>query len=202
MMFKCAKDVTFILASASPRRRELLAALGLEFSVQPADCDERRLTDEAPKQMVERLALVKAQTLTAANPEAWVLGADTCVVIDGHILGKPENEDQAVAMLQKIQGREHTVWGGLSLANRNRGVSHVESHSTQVKMSALSDAAIRLYIASGEPMDKAGAYAIQGIGAGLVESVEGSYTNVVGLNLAATLTALRHYGVLAGSHGA
>ena len=153
--------------------------------------------DETPKQMVERLSLAKAQTLTAANPEAWVLGADTCVVIDGHVLGKPENEDQAVAMLQKIQGREHTVWGGLAIVNRNHGVSHVESHSTQVKMASLSDAAIRLYIASGEPMDKAGAYAIQGIGAGLVESVSGSYTNVVGLNLSATLMALKHYGVLA-----
>lgn len=185
-----------ILASQSPRRRELLQDAGIRFDILPADADETEIPGEPAKQMVERLALAKAEKIALAHPAAWVLAADTTVVVDEKILGKPLDHIDAARMLGLIQGREHEVWGGISLINNQSGFSKTETHCTKVKMRKLSSAEIKAYIETGEPMDKAGSYAIQGVGASLVESVNGSYTNVVGLNLSATLALLRLAGIL------
>ena len=185
-----------ILASQSPRRRELLQDAGIRFDILPADADETEIPGEPAKQMVERLALAKADKIATAHPTAWVLAADTTVVIDGKILGKPLDQADAARMLGMIQGREHEVWGGICLVNRQSGFTKSETHCTKVKMRSLTPAEIKNYIQTGEPMDKAGSYAIQGIGAGLVEAVNGSYTNVVGLNLSATLALLRVAGII------
>lgn len=140
--------------------------------------------------MVERLALIKAAVVADQNAEAFVIGADTTVCIDGEVLGKPESLGQAHEMLRKIQGRTHEVLGGIAVINRVRKIERVWSHSTQVTMATMSEAEIVRYVESGEPMDKAGSYAIQGLGLQFVESVHGSYSNVVGLNISALMTEL------------
>lgn len=174
-----------VLASASPRRRELLAALGLDFEVRPVDLDETPLPGEAPPDYVTRLALAKASARVA--PGEWVLAADTVVVIDGALLGKPAGPDEAREMLARLAGREHEVFTGVAVLHDGeprRVAAAVER--TAVRMASLSSAEIDWYVATGEPMDKAGAYAVQGLGALLVEAVFGNYTNVVGLPLPAT----------------
>jgi len=172
-----------VLASASPRRRELLGQLGILLDVRAPNVDESPLPDESPPDHTVRLARVKAAKIAAQFPNEWVLGADTIVVIDGRILGKPADEDEAFAMLRAICGRWHTVYTGYCLM-RHGGESYTGVVDSEVFIRALSDEQIRAYIATGEPLDKAGAYAIQGIGAALVQQVRGSYTNVVGLPLA------------------
>ncbi len=173
-----------ILGSSSPRRKELLSALGIRFVVIPSSVDERLLSGETPEMHVQRLALDKAQEVAAMVPGQWVLGADTIVVIDGQILGKPHDKKEAKEMLSSLSHRTHTVFTGYALVNhlyptKNR-VRHVCS---RVRMRALSPDEIAAYVNTGEPMDKAGAYAIQGIGSAIVAEVTGSYTNVVGLPL-------------------
>ncbi len=180
-----------ILASSSPRRREILSNAGLAFEVQVSNCDESLLPAERAQPMVERLARAKAQAVARQFPDRWVLGADTTVVADDEILGKPENADDARRMLQILQGRTHIVWGGIALVCEDRGYVRVASFSTEVSMRAMSAADIDAYIATGEPLDKAGAYAIQGIGAALIRSISGSYFNVVGLDIAAVVDMLR-----------
>jgi len=193
-MFKIKPGVRFILASASPRRLALLRGVGLEFEVQVSNCDETPLQGETPAAMVERLAKAKAHSVANNFPDAWVLGADTTVVLDDEILGKPENKADAHRMLSLIQGREHTVWGAFALVNLKSNTIFTGVHSSRVAMAAMSDQLIKQYIDTCEPLDKAGSYAIQGVGAGLVKSVAGSYTNVVGLNLSAVLQTLHsHY---------
>ncbi len=186
-----------ILASSSPRRRELLGNAGIEFSVVVPGCDETPAAGEGPQQMVERLALAKAETVAGMHPEALVIGADTTVCIDGRALGKPESAAEARAMLATIAGRTHEVWGGVSVVRRAAGVSLVWSHATHVTMSPMTQEEIVRYVESGEPMDKAGAYAIQGLGLQFVESVSGSYSNVVGLNISALMQKLRSLGAVA-----
>jgi len=174
-----------VLASASPRRRELLALLGLEFSVRPVDLDERALAGEAPAAHVRRLAREKAAA--AAGEGELVLAADTVVAVDGEILGKPSDAAEARRMLARLSGRTHEVFTGVAL--RQGGAAPREAVAvarTAVRFAALTGAEIDWYVASGEPFDKAGAYAIQGLGALLVEEIEGNYTNVVGLPLPAT----------------
>ncbi|RIL06065.1 MAG: septum formation protein Maf [Proteobacteria bacterium] len=195
-MFKQSDTQRIILASASPRRRELLEGLGLRFKVEPADCDESILPGESPKEMVSRLAAMKAQSLSKRYPEAWIVGADTTVVLDGAILGKPESAEEAASMLGKLSGRWHVVWGGVALINSAKGISHVECHFSEVEMEPMPPEMIAAYVHSCEPMDKAGSYAIQGIGAALVAQVKGSYTNVVGLNLNALVRLLRRFQVI------
>ncbi|MFN7943186.1 MAG: Maf family protein [Thermoanaerobaculia bacterium] len=170
-----------VLASGSPRRRELLAALGLEFEVRPADADETPRAGEAPRALVERLAEAKARRRALTGE--LVLAADTIVVVDGAILNKPVDAAEARAMLARIAGREHVVWTGVALFDPERGRLALRSERSRVRMAALAAEDIAWYVDTGEPLDKAGAYAIQGIGALFVEAVEGNYGNVVGLPL-------------------
>lgn len=180
-----------ILASASPRRRELLAGLGLRFTVRAADVDETPRAGEAPAGYVLRLAREKAAAVAKAEQgDGWVLAADTSVVVDGEILGKPledQNGDDARRMLRLLSGREHEVLTGIALlesrGSETREATHVET--SRVRMAALSEEEIAWYAATGEPRDKAGAYAIQGLGALFVEAVAGNYSNVVGLPIPA-----------------
>jgi septum formation protein len=182
-----------ILASSSPRRRELLSQAGIPFEVVVSGCDEAEVPGEGPQAMVERLALLKAETVAREHPEAVVIGADTTVWIDDRALGKPESAAAASEMLARIAGRSHEVWGGIAVLSRAAGVERVWSHQTRVTMVALDAATIEWYVRTGEPMDKAGSYAIQGLGAQLVWSIEGSYSNVVGLNIAALVGVLDEY---------
>lgn len=180
-----------ILASASPRRLELLTQAGVKFSVLVPGVDETPHEDESPKGMVERLALLKASTVSEMQQDAYVIGADTTVFIDGQSLGKPESEVDAFDMLMRIQGRTHQVWGGIAIVQAQRGVSRVWSHVTEVTMRPMSKQEVRDYVATKEPLDKAGSYAIQGIGLQFVDTIHGSYSNVVGLNVASLLAELR-----------
>jgi septum formation protein len=140
--------------------------------------------------MVERLALVKAEAVAVSHPDAFVIGADTTVEVDGESLGKPESPEDACRMLGMIQGRSHNVWGGIAVLHRGRQISRIWSHVTEVHMRSMTAREIARYVETGEPMDKAGSYAIQGIGLQFVDSVQGSYSNVVGLNIAALMLAL------------
>lgn len=185
-----------VLASSSPRRRDLLSQAGVDFVVIVSGCDETPVPGESVVEMVERLAKVKAEAVAAQYPNAYVIGADTTVWIDGESLGKPVDIEEARAMLGKIQGRAHEVWGGIAIINRALGLSKVWSHSTKVTMSPMSDETITWYVNTGEPMDKAGSYAIQGLGLQFVESVYGSYSNVVGLNISALMRELKGIGAV------
>jgi septum formation protein len=191
-----AQNVKFILASASPRRKELLEAAGLQFTIQVAEVREERLSREAPRSMVERLALLKGEKVAKLNPDAWIIGCDTDVYLGDDILGKPKDAADAERLLSLIQGKTHSVWGAFSLRHERSGTKLVEAHETRVTMAKMSSATIRSYVATGEPMDKAGAYAAQGICAQFIEKVEGSYTNVVGLNVCAFLQLLRRQGLV------
>ena len=172
-----------LLASASPRRRELLAQLGVPFSVAPVDIDESPLVGEAPAALVSRLARAKAKAgLVVADPGQWVLGADTVVVLGPEILGKPGDQDAAVAMLRRLSGRVHTVHSGLFLA-RHGLPGRGREVRTRVWMREIGDPEIAAYVATGEPLGKAGGYAIQGRAAAFVRCITGSYSNVVGLPL-------------------
>jgi septum formation protein len=170
-----------ILASASPRRRELLTLIGIVHEVEPADIDESLLPGEKPAAHAERLARTKAHTIAERRPDAVVIAADTIVVVDGDVLGKPRDKAAAHAMLKRLSGRTHTVLTAIAVARAARTESAVES--VDVTFRALSDAEIDSYIATGEPMDKAGAYGIQGYGATIVERVDGDYFSVMGLGL-------------------
>ena len=181
--------VSLILASASPRRKELLAGLGLDFRQVVSDVDETPLPGELPKPQCLRLANEKARAVAARYPEALTLGADTSVVIDEHILGKPADEADAQRMLAMISGRWHTVVTAFALHWPEKNIETERVVTSEVFIRELSDAQIRWYIQTGEPMDKAGSYAIQGLGAALVSQVQGSYTCVVGLPLTETVEA-------------
>jgi septum formation protein len=182
-----------ILASASPRRRELLSLVGIAHEVWPADIDESVLPDESPAPHADRLARAKAHAMAEQHPHAVVIAADTIVVIDGDILGKPRDEAHAVAMLRRLSGREHTVFTAMAVARDARTESAVEA--VRVTFRQLSDDEIRAYIATGEPMDKAGAYGIQGYGATIVERVDGDYFSVMGLGLRRLVELLGRVGV-------
>lgn len=180
-----------LLASASPRRRELLERVGLAIGVRPADVDETPLAGEAPDAYVERIARRKATAVERA-PGQWVLAADTTVTIDGRILAKAETPAEAADMLRPLAGRVHQCHTAFCVIAD--GVEHVELVTTEVEMVAFDEAALADYVASGDWRGKAGAYALQGIGAALVRGVRGSVTNVIGLPLAEVLAALRRLG--------
>jgi septum formation protein len=182
---------TLILASSSPRRRELLGGLGLRFIIRAVDLDETPLPDEDPRDTVLRLARAKAAA--QAHPGELVLAADTVVVIDGELLGKPTGPADARRMLGRIAGREHTVLTAVALEEPGRDRA-VDIATSRVRMAALSPEEIAWYVATGEPLDKAGSYAVQGIGALFVEEVYGNYTNVVGLPLPLTYRLFRELG--------
>ena len=181
-----------VLASASPRRRALLEAAGIACTVDVVAVDERRRAGESPPAYVERLALEKAERVAARHPDRLVLGADTAVVVDDLVLGKPVDDADAVRMLRLLAGRAHEVLTGFAIIGRGQRVSAVEQ--TTVWFSSLTEPEIASYVASGEPRDKAGAYAIQGLASAFVPRIAGSYANVVGLPVAAVSDALRRLG--------
>lgn len=174
-------ETEIILASSSPRRRELLLGMGLEFDIIPSDVDETVSPDLAPAQIVEELAFRKARDIATTYPHKIVIGSDTVVVWSDRVLGKPQDEEEAFQMLSRLQGDWHRVYTGLAVIHGQSGIKKVGHTCTRVQMKPLSPEKIKRYISSGEPMDKAGAYAIQGIGATLVQRIEGDYFTVVGL---------------------
>ena len=186
-----------VLASASPRRCELLQQIGLEFQVIPSRADEHVLAGETPEEHVIRLSLNKATEV--ANREnvsgRWFIGSDTIVLCDQQILGKPRDEAHAVTMLKQLSGREHQVLSGYAIIDRETKEQRTEAVSTKVWFRQLTDDEIARYIATGEPADKAGSYAIQGLGICFVARIEGSYTNVVGLPLCKLTGAMKELGV-------
>lgn len=190
-------DDTLILASASPRRKELLAQIGLKFSVIPSSVAETIKPTETPGDLVIRLSLDKARDI-AGRPEIsarWVIGSDTVVVCNGQILGKPADHQEAATMLRQLSGTSHMVVSGYAVIDRRQQIERTEAVSTKVHFRQLTEAEIARYVATGEPSDKAGAYAIQGIAACFVSGIEGSYTNVVGLPLCRLTLALKELGV-------
>ncbi|MCE5335037.1 MAG: Maf family protein [Desulfobacteraceae bacterium] len=184
-MFKTLQPL--ILASRSPRRKRLLQSVGIEFRVEPSPVREINEGAGTPEELAAGLALLKAESVSALFPHFWVLGADTIVVFQDRILGKPVDRADAAGMLQILSGRTHEVVTGMSLINGAGGVRRSGTVVTRVAFKDLSRGEIDAYVRTAEPMDKAGAYGIQGIGGFLVRSVEGSYTNVVGLPLCETL---------------
>jgi len=192
-------SIALFLASGSPRRRELLTQIGVPFTAISAPVDETPLAGEAAQAYVERLALAKAlagqRTLSAEQRGTGpvVLGCDTAVIVDGRILGKPVDESDALAMLSLLSGRSHDVFTAIALVDEQR--QQVRSVTSRVQMRVIDSAEARRYWASGEPRDKAGSYAIQGLAAIFVESLQGSYSAVVGLPLCETAQALAEFGV-------
>ena len=182
-----------ILASQSPRRRELLSLVGIAHDVQPADIDESYLTGERPRDHAERLARGKAEVIAAREPEAVVIGSDTIVVVDGDVLGKPVDANDAVRMLARLAGRSHVVITAVAVAWRGETRSALEE--VGVTFHPLSRAEIDAYIATGEPMDKAGAYGIQGYGATIVARVDGDYFAVMGLPVQRLVRVLDALGI-------
>ena len=189
---------TLVLASSSPRRRELLATLGLPHLVEGSGIPELRAPDEAPASYARRLAAAKASDVAQRFAEGVVvLGADTIVVVDGDVLEKPVSAGDAAAMIARLSGRTHEVVTAVALVRRPTGVVAESQTTTRVTFRALGEADIARYVASGDGDGKAGAYAVQGLGAGLVTRIEGSYTNVVGLPAAEVLALLADAGLLA-----
>ncbi|RDE19795.1 septum formation inhibitor Maf [Motiliproteus coralliicola] len=182
-----------ILASGSPRRRELLTQIGVRFGTDSADIDETPLADEQAADYVERLALQKAQAVAVRHPGIVVLGSDTSVICDGVILGKPADQQQGVEMLLRLSGRSHQVITAVALVAGER--QRVIRVTTDVRFRSLSAEECRRYWQTGEPADKAGGYGIQGMGAVFVERIEGSYSAVVGLPLSETAALLAEFGI-------
>ena len=176
--------VPFILASGSPRRNHLLTVTGFRFTVTPPDVDESVIKGESAEEMVTRLALEKGIVVSHQHPEALVLSADTCVVLQGEILGKPASHDEACDMLRRLSGRRHIVHTGIALVHKQSGRSVRRVETTAVDFAPLSEAELRSYVEGGSPMDKAGGYGIQDdSGAFFVQGIEGDFYNVMGLPL-------------------
>ena len=185
-----------ILASASPRRAELLESAGIRFEVVPGHIDETPLPGELPVDHVIRLAREKAAEVALRESGRIFIGADTIVLCDGEIMGKPRDNDDAKRMLAKLSGRTHQVITGFTMIDRRDGRTITRAVSTDVSFKPLQDEEIAVYVATGCPLDKAGAYAIQGGAAYMVARIDGSYTNVVGLPLCEVVEALRGLGVV------
>lgn len=176
-----------ILASGSPRRREILRGLGLSFKVIPSTIDEQVSQPFTPGELVEHLALRKAKSVARSRANSLVIGADTVVVLDGEVLGKPADRREAYATLERLQGKTHQVFSGIALVETDGSVQvvrHCVRHRiTRVHIRPMSSAEIEWYIGTNEPMDKAGSYGIQGLGSVWVKGIDGCYTNVVGLSV-------------------
>ena len=184
-----------ILASSSPRRSYLLDQAGLTFTVIPSSFDENSVSLSTPEIYVKALAEAKAADVSKAYPESWVIGADTIVVIDGKILGKPDSKEQARTMLKSLSGKTHQVHTGYCICCRAKERTFSNTVKTDVLFKNLADNEIEWYINTSEPFDKAGAYAIQGLGTFIVKSIKGSYTNVVGLPVCEVIEFLIEEGV-------
>jgi septum formation protein len=187
------RDVRVVLASQSPRRRQLLELIGIPHEVRPADIDESLVVGELPERYVERLAREKAEVVAATETDALVIGADTTVVIDEIILAKPSDVIDAEEMIRRLSGRSHTVMTAVAASHGGRTVSAVEI--VDVTFRPLDDDEIRRYVATGEPMDKAGAYGIQGYGATIVRRIDGDYFAVMGLSLVRLVSLMNELGI-------
>ncbi len=185
-----------ILASRSPRRYELLKTAGLDMDIIPSGVTEEILPGEAPKEHVIRLAEAKAQEVGTRYPDRWVVAADTIVCVGDSFLGKPKDHDEAVEMLSLLSGKEHKVFTGFSIQHLAKGVGDQGAVETAVKVKTLTSCEMEWYVRTEEPFDKAGGYAIQGIGSFMIESIRGSYTNVVGLPLCEVLQMLQRLGAV------
>ncbi|HEY2829151.1 MAG TPA: Maf family protein [Thermoanaerobaculia bacterium] len=185
----------FILASSSPRRRELLASIGLTFEVIPSYVPEVRDEHESPEEYVARLSREKAQAIASKYPDEWIIAADTTVLLGEQLLEKPADEADARRMLATIAGRTHIVYTGVTLQNVSADWCETRIAESEVRMLPLSSEDIVWYVKTGEPLDKAGAYAVQGIGSMFIDSIHGSYSNVVGLPLATLFQMLRKAGI-------
>ena len=185
-----------ILASGSPRRQQYLKEMGLNFTVRTAAVNEQPFEHESPEDFVLRMAREKAVVVSSEFPDSWVISGDTVVCLGDKILGKPADENDAVALLMELSGREHCVKTGFCVAHGLRGVNIVQSVTTKVHFAEFSESIARAYVAEGESLDKAGAYGIQGKGGLLVKAIEGSYSNVVGLPLYELTEVLLANGVI------
>jgi septum formation protein len=186
-----------ILASASPRRREILARTGMDFEVIPGDYEEALETGAEPKALAMTLSAGKALAVARGRRSALVVGADTFIIFGREYMGKPHTPERAAAMLHRLSGRSHSVITGFTVIDADSGRRISDAVETKVWFKTLSGGDIDSYVASGEPLDKAGAYAIQGIGGALIDRIEGDYLNVVGLPLFAVCAALRSFGLAA-----
>ncbi|MCI5149094.1 MAG: septum formation protein Maf [Candidatus Electrothrix sp. MAN1_4] len=193
-MFTPCKPLT--LASASPRRQRFLADLGLDCTILAAHIDETPLAEETPDTFARRMALEKAKAVARQHPSSWVIGADTVVTLEGRILGKPDNAAHALEILRSLQGKKHEVISGVTLCCVQENCIETLSRTTEVTFAQYSDELLSAYIETGEPLDKAGAYGIQGKGAFLVRSITGSYSNVVGLPVSTCIRLLLQYNVI------
>ncbi len=185
-----------ILASESPRRQELLKQLGLDFDRVPSRVREDSVQGESPEQHVLRLAESKGLEVGNRYPDCWVIAADTIVSIHGSILGKPESQEEAIEMLHLLSGQDHRVLTGFSVLHAAKGIGDREAVETVVKVKTLTGPEMEWYVKTGEPFDKAGGYAIQGIGAFMIESIHGSYTNVVGLPMSELIQMMVRLGAM------
>jgi septum formation protein len=185
-----------ILASASPRREEMLRLLGLHFSILHSNVDETPGTGESPKHYALRLSETKARAVAGMRPGHWVLGADTIVTIDGELLGKPQTPDEARGMIRKLSGREHTVITAFTLVNSERTEVIRRAVASQVRFKNVPDDEVEWYVGTDEPYDKAGGYAVQGKASFLISEIHGSWTNVVGLPLCEVVEALKELGLV------
>jgi septum formation protein len=185
-----------ILASASPRRIELLRFIGLDFEIMPGEIDETPLPGEEPLEYVKRLSRQKVRDASDRHPDAWVLGADTIVVINGKMLGKPRTASEAEEMLKKLSGREHFVHTGFAIARKTDDLLIGDVATSSVLFKTIADDEINWYVQTKEPYDKAGGYALQGAGAFFISEIHGSYTNVIGLPLSEAVELLKHTGAI------
>lgn len=185
-----------VLASSSPRRREILEGIGLQFTIDTSGIvDETIAVGIKPDKIVENLALKKSLAVTQKYQDGFIIGSDTIVVLDDIILGKPRNEEDALNMLMKLQGRTHHVYSGVAVINVSTGERQVTHDVTEVEFRSISENEAIKYIATGEPMGKAGSYAIQGLGAVFIKGIHGDYYNVVGLPLFKLAEILNSYGI-------
>ncbi len=186
---------TIILASASPRRKELLQKLGLKFDVDPSSYEERIDPELPPRELAKSLSLEKAKAVARNRKNALIIAADTLIVFEGRVLGKPGTEAEACQMLKKLSGKSHTVITGFTIVDTESNTTLSKAIETKVYLRRLSSEEIRAYVRTKEPLDKAGAYAIQGLGSIIVDRIEGDHFNVIGLPLSALAESLKEFGV-------
>jgi len=187
----------FILASASPRRIDLLSLLGLRFEIMPDHVDETFFKGETPREHVLRLSVAKTANAYVNHPDAWVMGADTIVIINGEVLGKPKTPGEAREMLGKLSGQVHTVYTGFTIVRKSSDIIISNAVESSVKFREIPEDEMAWYVGSEEPYDKAGGYAVQGMGAFFIKEIHGSYTNVMGLPLCEVVDVLKSVGAIA-----
>ncbi len=195
-MFHINDENAIVLASESTRRVDILRTLGVSFSIMPPGIDERRKAYESPKDYVLRMSYQKAQKVGDLFPDKWIIGADTVVVHKGKVLGKPQTEEGAVAMLKRLRANWHKVFTGYCILNVSKQIVYQDVAETKVFIKDLTNEEITNYVSTSEPFDKAGSYAVQGKGGYMVKEIKGSYTNVVGLPICEITDALLSLGIL------